>query len=197
MCKSCATKVANAKKIGKDKSTFGDLGGVFANMTKKEARRRNLEYSVTNEYLWNLFLKQGKKCALTGLDITLSHKLKNKCPNYDLITASLDRIDSSKGYIKDNIQWVHKVINIMKNTLTNEQFIFMCTKVSEFKKDNFEPSLVIGNINLTRKVQRLTGDELPSNNPDTSARQPKIGKFKIIPDEEVKRDRCKAYKYIF
>ena len=46
-------------------------------------------------------------------------------------TASLDRIDSSKGYTTDNIQWVHKDINIMKNDYGNDYFIEICKKVAK------------------------------------------------------------------
>ena len=47
-----------------------------------------------------------------------------------ITTASLDRIDSKKGYIKGNLQWVHKDLNIMKNSYPNQYFIEMCKKVA-------------------------------------------------------------------
>lgn len=45
-------------------------------------------------------------------------------------TASLDRIDSSKPYIIDNIQWVHKDINFMKRTYSHDYFIKLCKLVA-------------------------------------------------------------------
>ena len=45
-------------------------------------------------------------------------------------TASLDRIDSNKGYIKGNVQWVHKDVNTMKMDHTQEEFIKICTMVA-------------------------------------------------------------------
>jgi len=45
-------------------------------------------------------------------------------------TASLDRIDSSKGYVKGNLQWVHKDINMMKNHYNQKYFIEICKKVA-------------------------------------------------------------------
>ena len=40
-------------------------------------------------------------------------------------------IDSTKGYIVGNIQWVHKDINIMKNDLDLDSFIYYCRLVNE------------------------------------------------------------------
>ena len=47
--------------------------------------------------------------------------LRNTDNNNDSI--SLDRIDSSKGYEENNVQWVHKDINLMKNKYDNKYFI--------------------------------------------------------------------------
>jgi hypothetical protein len=48
--------------------------------------------------------------------------------------ASLDRIDSSLGYIITNVQWIDKEVNYAKQEMTNEQFIKMCKKVTEKNK---------------------------------------------------------------
>jgi hypothetical protein len=84
--------------------------------------------NITIDEIWELFLKQDKKCALTGL--TLSFPIKNIATELKKSTASLDRIDSSKGYVLNNVQWVHKSINIMKNVYTQEHFIEMCKLVA-------------------------------------------------------------------
>ncbi len=91
---------------------------------KGRAARRGLEYSLSNEFLLDLFEKQNRKCALSGVDIYFSKKIKD-------ITASLDRIDSSKGYTEDNVQWIHKVINIMKNKFNEEEFIMFCNLIAQ------------------------------------------------------------------
>jgi hypothetical protein len=60
--------------------------------------------------------------------LVISHKKNGKDREG---TASLDRIDSSKGYSKDNVQWVHKRLNAVKQNLTPEEFLFWCIKVVE------------------------------------------------------------------
>lgn len=71
-------------------------------------------------YLWKLFLKQNGKCALSGLGISFGGLIGEKRSS---TTASLDRINSTKGYIKGNVQWVHKHINKMKWDFDQNYFL--------------------------------------------------------------------------
>lgn len=48
---------------------------------------------------------------------------------YEEQTASLDRIDSSKGYIPGNVQWVHKDVNKMKLALSEKRLLELCTLI--------------------------------------------------------------------
>lgn len=74
--------------------------------------------------------KQNFKCALTGLPIIIVGG-KN---NTKQTTASPDRIDSTKEYELNNIQYVHKIINYMKMDLSQEDFIQFCKLVVEHQK---------------------------------------------------------------
>ena len=115
----------------------GDLTKTHLFRIKQGAKIRNIEWSedLTIDYLWNLFMKQNKKCALSGLEISLKNDIhtpinnKNHNIDYGTFTASLDRIDSNKPYTKDNVQWVHRNINIMKNSYSQEYFIELCLKI--------------------------------------------------------------------
>lgn len=91
--------------------------------------RRKLEFSITIEEAWEIYIRQDRKCALSGLPIWFPHTTTQILQSK---TASLDRIDSSKGYISGNIQWVHKDINKMKNSFDQNYFLDLCTKISEF-----------------------------------------------------------------
>ena len=48
----------------------------------------------------------------------------------EVFNVSLDRIDSSKDYVLGNIQLVLKEVNYMKQSLSQEDFINICKKIS-------------------------------------------------------------------
>ena len=50
-------------------------------------------------------------------------------------TASVDRIDSSGGYVESNVQWVHKDVNKMKMDIPQNQFIEYCKIISSHNKE--------------------------------------------------------------
>lgn len=112
--------------IGKESSCFTgyeEIRGTMFTAIQKGAVKRGYKFDVTIEELWELYLKQDKKCALSGIDIEFGYSSKRG-------SCSLDRIDSNQGYVKDNIQWVHKDVNIMKNNYSQEYFIEICRKIA-------------------------------------------------------------------
>jgi hypothetical protein len=90
-----------------------------------EKGRAPMELTIDMEYAWRLFKKQKEKCALSGIEIYFPKH------GFDKGTASLDRIDSLKGYVRGNVQWVHKDVNKMKNALDQEYFINMCSLITK------------------------------------------------------------------
>lgn len=92
---------------------------------KRSASVRNLEFEITMEQAWDLFESQNRKCALSGLPLEFYSKKQDRAKT----SASLDRIDSTRGYTIDNVQWVHKHINSMKMDLDEAQFIQLCSMV--------------------------------------------------------------------
>lgn len=79
-----------------------------------KTRARKILISVTIEQCWDLFLQQNRLCALTGRELTMVDIPRHKI----ISTASLDRKDPNQGYTIDNIWWIHKDLNFMKNNLT-------------------------------------------------------------------------------
>lgn len=102
----------------------GEISGVFLNCCKVNAKRRKILFDLNPEYIWNLYLKQDRKCAISGLPIQFGRHGR------DTITASLDRKNSNLPYVEGNVQWVHKHINMMKLDHDQDYFIGLCSLIS-------------------------------------------------------------------
>ena len=113
----------NRKRLGKNNPKWtgcGEISGAIWADIKAGARVREIPFSIEVEEAWNLFLKQNRKCALSGEELFIE----------DNRTASLDRIDSKEGYVLHNIQWIHKTLNIMKQSFSQQVFVEFCQKVA-------------------------------------------------------------------
>jgi len=130
-CKECTPH-------GSDSPFWKGYGGISRTWWNvhiiKNRGSRNKNYAekykveVTIEQGWELFVSQGRKCALSGQELYFPSRQKLKG------TASLDRINSDVGYIMGNVQWVHKDMQYMKNTKLNSDFIRLCKLVAKHNK---------------------------------------------------------------
>lgn len=140
-CKSCNAR--RAKEWRKGKTNYRGSGKLKAVPTEDrvlmsairqrlvDARSRCKRFSkeaptVSDLELYNLFLKQERKCALTGADLN-TEKGHPLC-------LSLDQKDPSKGYTLDNAQWLAWCVNRAKGDLHIEHFYEMCDAVIEYRK---------------------------------------------------------------
>ncbi len=105
----------------------GDITGSYFSAIKYHAKSRNLVFGLKIEDVWELFLKQNKKCAISGVEINFDTKIRGNT------TASLDRIDSEKGYVAGNVQWVHKDVNQMKSNRNEIEFLKWIDTIHNYK----------------------------------------------------------------
>lgn len=128
---------SNISKIGKRLNLIFDgnsptyvHGEIRKNHYKNiaySARHRSLDFQITPQYVWRLFLAQDRKCALSGVELVMDSMKTNDKRR----TASLDRIDSSVGYIEGNVQWVHKSVNLQKGSMSDKDLINWCHLISQ------------------------------------------------------------------
>lgn len=118
-----STKCVSCRLKELAKGGCGSIPGSLWNRYKNSAKKRNITFEITCEYAWGLFLKQNGKCALTNSEISFTGIKKYN-------TASLDRIDSRKGYIPGNVQWLHVNVNKLKLDLEQEKFVELCSQIS-------------------------------------------------------------------
>lgn len=119
-CKKCSNR--NNHPQGQ----FNGIRISWWNKYKLGASYRNIVWNLDIEDAVEILNKQDFKCALTGLDLVCVGDLTN-------INASLDRLDNSKGYIKENVQFVHKDVNMMRGVLSLERLTELCDLISNNK----------------------------------------------------------------
>jgi hypothetical protein len=96
------------------------------NKFKVCAETRGIEFKITIDDVADLYEVQSGKCALTGWDVVFpetGHPQK--------ADASLDRVDSKKPYEIGNVQILHKMVNMMKQRYSQEDFIKVCKSVAD------------------------------------------------------------------
>lgn len=129
-CYDCKYKEKSENKENKRYTVEDFLKYLLAdtknrNDTKHNKRKddKYKDFNLTHEYLIELWNKQNGKCAYSGRDMIYNYSKKDyNYLNYNPEKVSIDRIDSSKGYIKDNIVLCCAITNTMKMDLPFEEF---------------------------------------------------------------------------
>ena len=140
------------------------------NSIKRGAMTRNLEFTITIEDLERLYEKQNGRCNYTGEKLIIQIKREREkiygrnqfCTRayHNLNRASVDRIDPNKGYTIDNIHLVSIHINYAKLDLLDEDFVSMCTKVSDQAKVRAGPVLPPLMDNSSSSIESFQSDHV-------------------------------------
>ena len=149
-CKDCSNSERRAKNYHKK-----------SNLLRKSRIKTDLDYRnylAQQKLIWShnnlitLLVARAKKRALTkGLEFNLTKEdviIPDLCPilkvkfirgsymEYEY-TPSIDRIDNTKGYTKDNIQIITKKANSMKNSGSPEELLLLADWIIKtYKRDS-------------------------------------------------------------
>jgi len=89
-------------------------------VAEQSSANRKIEFSLSFEDVVNQYNSQKGKCFYTNKELT------HDGGRWD---ASIDRLDSNKGYSKDNIRICSKQVNLMKHISNIEEFVELCRLV--------------------------------------------------------------------
>ena len=90
---------------------------------KQLSRKKGLEFDLDNEFVVQLWEDQGGLCKRTGLPLDCTSgtlQVRNR------LGPSLDRVDSEKGYTRDNVELVCAQYNVGKAAYSLEEFAEIC-----------------------------------------------------------------------
>jgi hypothetical protein len=128
-CKNCIN--SNHKSRCKNHS-IGQIITSLLTTAKHSCMKREKKFrfeaailDITTDYIKELVEKQQNKCAYSGVQFIWEYGSNHK--------PSLDRIDSSKGYIKGNVHLVTTIVNQAKSDLIETDFLKMIKSIYETK----------------------------------------------------------------
>lgn len=85
--------------------------------SRARAKEYNIPFNITVEDVKGAWEKQGGKCYYTDQPMVLAPSERR------WQSVSIDRIDSSKGYEKDNIVLCRGIVNLVKNELSIDELL--------------------------------------------------------------------------
>lgn len=120
----CSKKCSSKKRQCDEYSPFR----TFLSLARKNAKSKRLKINVDLEYLKTVWENQNGLCFYTQIPMTLfpsRHKTEFRpdCP-------SLDRMDSSKGYVKGNVRFVCLSINYARNRFQENDFVNFLRRIN-------------------------------------------------------------------
>lgn len=134
-----------------------------------DCKRTGKECDIELNDMKEKFEDQEGKCKLSGVPIYFGNTLSER--RHGGTTASFDRIDNTKGYLKDNTQWLHQKVNRQyKRDDEEDEYIWWCRQVVEATKDR----VIVFKPEWLRKFKEydLTGSAAPCYNGDATTGVP-------------------------
>lgn len=100
---------------------------------KHKAKSRGFKWGLSLDEFKSLITS---KCHYTGRAPQQQFTPKGIKPSPSIMWNGIDRVDNTKGYIKDNCVPCWGVVNKMKLTLTKEDFLAICREVVNQHKED-------------------------------------------------------------
>lgn len=116
---SCGCEFKKRREGGFNKIQEGEANFNYIFLSyKHRAKNKKIDFELDKESFRNIIIQKCVYCNQFGKN----HRTKRSC-NGKFISNGIDRIDSSKGYTKDNIVPCCKICNQMKNNLSLKDFL--------------------------------------------------------------------------
>jgi hypothetical protein len=121
--KKCKVCVNTQKKSNYRQMSVLDLIPHRWKEIHSRCKRTKIPFRISIDDLRHQFKVQNGKCYYTHRTLTGYQE------NIENFSLSVDRVDSSRGYEKDNVVLCGTIINKMKLNLTTSQFVSLCSEI--------------------------------------------------------------------
>ncbi len=105
----------------------GVMFGSSLRSARKRASKRQLPFTITREYIEDLFVKQDGRCFYSDIELNIVKVNGNHV--HDPLKMSLDCIDPEKGYIDGNVVWCAYCINSFKLKMPVNDMLKICRQI--------------------------------------------------------------------
>ena len=136
-CKQCASEHSRILVQSSPEKSKHRLLLYMYHGSKRRAREKGLEHSITVDYLYTII---PEKCPYLDIEINWQSSAGTGIktgPRYN--GPSIDRIDSSKGYVEGNVLIVSFRANSIKNNANETELIKMGRRLAQLKMEMAMP----------------------------------------------------------
>lgn len=88
-------------------------------LAKSRAKEKGRSFDLTSGWMLEQLARQDNRCAITGIEMAVAADLGAKSP----YQVSIDRIDSARGYTRDNCRLVALAVNLALNVWGLETYL--------------------------------------------------------------------------
>ena len=115
-------KMASARKRRREKSPLENLRESIKLALKRKGG------DITADFMLQMWLDQDGRCALSGIKMVWGG---GKAVGTSM---SIDRIDQSRGYYKDNVRLVCHAINSFRGKMSDDEMLMIAQQLVSFMK---------------------------------------------------------------
>ena len=120
ICQKCVT-LQRARKVSATPEAYLR---VLNTQLKSQRLKQGIEYDLSSDELIEIWEAQGGRCALSGVLMTHQRDGSYGDRTRKEFNASIDRVNPSGPYTRENVQLVATRINTMKHTLSQDMFFW-------------------------------------------------------------------------
>ena len=120
VCQKCVT----LQRARKASATPQAYLRVLNTQLKSQRLKQGIEYDLSSDELIEIWEAQGGRCALSGVLMTHQRDGSYGDRTRKEFNASIDRVNPSGPYTRENVQLVATRINTMKHTLSQDMFFW-------------------------------------------------------------------------
>lgn len=131
--RSCA--VTNQNIIAHSKNKYSPFYW-YMKIIKLRSKKKDKPHDLDAQFLYDLWNSQQGICPLTGWKLNLppNSRTWSKDKPFSPYSASLDRIDSSIGYVRGNVRFISVMANLAKNVFSDEDVLHFAKSIVDFNK---------------------------------------------------------------